>query len=73
MASTYVTVLKQNAEIKVPFCPSDIFNLQTILLKHLDKKIHLDQESWEIIESICERVDLCAKEQNQTVEQEVKF
>lgn len=73
MASTYVTVIKKNANINVPFTTDDIAELQAILLRHLDKKAHLDKESWETIESICERIDACAKEQNLTVEQEVTF
>jgi hypothetical protein len=73
MAKTYVNILKKDAVINVPFTPADIARLQSILLKHLDKSVTLDDASWQTIEELCQRVDDHAREQNQTESKEVNF
>lgn len=73
MAKTYVNVIKKDAVINVPFTTDDIAKLQSILLKHLDKKVNLDDESWIIIEQLCERIDENALKQDKTESKEVSF
>lgn len=73
MAKTYVKVIKKDAVINVPFTTDDIAKLQSILLKHLDKKVNLDDESWIIIEQLCERIDDNAFNQDKTESKEVIF
>jgi hypothetical protein len=73
MARTYVNVIKKGAVVNVPFSTDDIARLQSILLRHLDSQANLDQRSWDTIEEICERIDSCARQQNQTESKEVEF
>lgn len=73
MAKTYVKVIKKDAVINVPFTTDDIAKLQSILLKHLDKKVNLDDDSWIIIEQLCERIDESAFSQDKTESKEVIF
>lgn len=73
MARTYVNVIKKGAVVSVPFSTDDIARLQAILLRHLDDQARLDAASWDTIEEICQRIDNCAKDQNQTERKEVDF
>jgi|APGre2960657404_1045060.scaffolds.fasta_scaffold544052_2 hypothetical protein len=73
MAKTYVSVVKRNAVINVPFNTSDISELHSILLRNLDDQNVLDKKTWDTINNLCERIELCAKEQNQTESKEVNF
>jgi hypothetical protein len=73
MSRIYVNAIKKNAIIKVPFNTDDITRLHRILLKHLDSKFSLDDESWGTIESLCSKIDECARLQNQTESKEVNF
>jgi hypothetical protein len=73
MLNTYVDVIKQGAVINVPFTCKDITALQTILLKNLDSQIKLDDLSWNTIESLCSRIDNCAKDQDLTESKEISF
>lgn len=73
MANTYVNVIKKDATITVPFTTDDVASLQCILLRHLDHKNHLDDQSWATIETICERIDYYAQLQNQTESKEVQL
>jgi hypothetical protein len=73
MPNTYVDVIKKNVVINVSFTLADVTALQTILLKHLEHKITLDDKSWNIIEDLCTKVDQCAKDQNLTESKEISF
>jgi len=73
MAKTYVNVIKKDAVINVPFTTDDIARLQAILLKHLDKKLSIDDESWNTIEELCERIDQNAVNQDKIESKEVSF
>lgn len=73
MAKTYVSIVKRNAVINVPFTTSDIFELHSILLRNLDDQNVLDNKTRESINNLCERIEACAKEQNQTESKEVNF
>ncbi len=73
MAKTYVNVIKKDAVINVPFTTDDIARLQAILLKHLDKKLSIDDESWNTIEELCERIDHNAVNQDKIESKEVSF
>ena len=73
MPNTYVDVIRRDAVISVPFTLADITALQTILLKNLDKRITLDDKSWDTIEDLCTKIDQCAKEQNLTESKEISF
>jgi RNA:NAD 2'-phosphotransferase (TPT1/KptA family) len=73
MSKTYVTVLKKNAIIQVPFTTDDISQLHSILLRHLDDQCKLDDRSWATIESLCGKIDRYAENQNQTESKEVNF
>lgn len=73
MAKTYVSVVKRNAVINVPFTTFDIFELHSILLRNLDDQNVLDNKTRESINNLCERIEACAKEQNQTESKEVNF
>ena len=73
MSKTYVTVLKRNALIEVPFNTDEVSQLHSILLRHLDDQCKLDDKSWDTIKSICSKIDRCAEIQNQTVSKEVNF
>lgn len=61
---TYVDTIKENAEVNVVFTSKDIITLQSILVKHVQGLNKLDDTSWATIESLCERIDQCAREQN---------
>jgi len=73
MSRIYVNAIKKDAIIKVPFNTNDIAKLHCILLKHLDNKVSLDDESWQTVESLCSKIDECARMQNQTESKEVNF
>ena len=73
MSKTYVTVLKRNALIEVPFNTDEVSQLHSILLRHLDDQCKLDDKSWDTIKSICSKIDRYAEIQNQTVSKEVQF
>lgn len=73
MAKTYIKVIKKDAVINVSFTTDDVAALQAILLKHLDNKFKLDDESWSTIEEICHRIDESAFNQNKTESVEVNF
>jgi RNA:NAD 2'-phosphotransferase (TPT1/KptA family) len=73
MSKTYVTVLKKDALIKVPFTTDEISQLHSILLRHLDDQCKLDDRSWSTIESLCSKIDKYAELQNQTESKEVNF
>jgi len=73
MSKTYVTVLKRNALIEVPFTTDDVAQLHSILLRHLDDQCKLDDRSWDTIKSLCAKIDRYAEIQNQTVPKEVNF
>jgi hypothetical protein len=73
MAKTYIALLKKDAKIEFVFNTEDIAKLQTILLKHLTKENVLDDESWNIIQDLCNRIDECAQKQNQIESKEVNF
>lgn len=73
MSKTYLSSLKKDAVIQVPIGTEDIAKLHSILLKHLDSQISLDNTSWEIIETLCRKIDACAEEQNLTELKEIKF
>lgn len=73
MSKTYMSSLKKDAVVQVPMSTEDIAKLHTILLKHLDNQISLDDKSWEIIEALCSKIDKCADKQNLTELKEVNF
>lgn len=73
MSKTYMNSLKKNAIVQVPITTDDIAKLHTILLKHLDNQISLDDRSWEIIQKLCSKIDTCAEEQNLTELKEIEF
>ncbi len=73
MSKTYVTSLRKDAVIQVPITSDDIAKLHSILLKHLDSQISLDDNSWAAIEKLCNKIDACAEEQNLTETREVNF
>jgi len=73
MLKTYVSVLKKDAIIQVPFTTNDISQLHSILLRHLDDQCKLDDTSWSIIESLCGKIDRFAATQNQTESKELNF
>jgi hypothetical protein len=73
MAKTYVNVIKKDAVINVPFTTNDIVKLQAILLKHLDKKVSIDDESWNTLEELCDRIDQNAINQDKMESKEVSF
>jgi hypothetical protein len=73
MSRIYVNAIKKNAVIQVPFNTDDISKLHCILLKHLDNKVSLDDDSWQTIELLCSKIDEYARLQNQTESKEVNF
>ena len=73
MSKTYVSSLRKDAIIQVPITSDDIAKLHSILLKHLDNQISLDDNSWAAIEKLCSKIDRCAEEQNLTETREVNF
>lgn len=73
MANTYVDVIKKDAVINVPFTTNDVSALQSILIKHLERKVSIDDKSWDVIEEICHRIDKCAKDQNLTESKSIEF
>jgi len=73
MSKTYVTSLRKDAVIQVPITSDDIAKLHSVLLKHLDSQINLDNKSWDVIERLCNKIDRCAEEQNLTESREVNF
>lgn len=73
MAKTYLNMLKDDAIIKVEFKPSDIVKLQAIIFKHMSKSITIDDDSWNTILDLCQRIDDEASRQKQTVSKEVNF
>jgi RNA:NAD 2'-phosphotransferase (TPT1/KptA family) len=73
MSKTYVSSLRKDAVIQVPITSDDIAKLHSILLKHLDNQISLDDNSWAAIEKLCNKIDRCAEEQNLTELREVNF
>jgi len=73
MAKTYVSVVKRNAIINVQFNTNDISELHSILLRNLDEQNVLDQKSWDTINKLCEKIEICAREQNQTESKEVEL
>lgn len=70
---TLVSVLKNDAVINVQVTVEDVAALQSILLKHLDKQIKLDDSSWNIIQEFCERIDDEARNQDQTETRELEM
>jgi hypothetical protein len=73
MPITYLNVLKKDAIVNVTFNTSDISELHSILLRHLDDQCKLDDKSWSAIEALCGKIDRCAQNQNQTESKEVNF
>jgi RNA:NAD 2'-phosphotransferase (TPT1/KptA family) len=73
MSKTYMSSLKKDAVVQVPMSTEDIAKLHSILLKHLDSQISLDDRSWETIERLCSKIDKCADKQNLTELKEVNF
>ena len=73
MAKTYVNVIKKDAVINVPFTTDDVAKLQAILLKHLDYKIAIDDDSWNTVEELCSRIDHYAIIQHKIESKEVLF
>jgi hypothetical protein len=73
MSKTYVNSLKKDAIVQVPMSTDDIAKLHTLLLKHLDNQISLDDKSWKVIEELCSKIDKCADKQNLTELKEVNF
>lgn len=73
MSKTYVTVLKRNAHIEVPFTTDEVAQLHSILLRHLDDQCKLDDTSWNTINSLCSKIDEYAELQNQTISKEIQF
>lgn len=70
---TLVSVLKSDAVINVQMTVEDVAAFQSILLKHLDKQIKLDDSSWNIIQELCERIDDEARNQDQTETRELEM
>lgn len=70
---TLVSVLKNDAVINVQMTVEDVAAFQSILLKHLDKQIKLDDSSWNIIQELCERIDDEARNQDQTETRELEM
>ena len=73
MSKTYMSSLKKDAVIQVPITTDDIAKLHSILLKHLDDQISLDDISWKTIERLCSKIDACAEQQNLTELKEIQF
>lgn len=73
MSKTYLSSIKKGAVINVPVTTEDIARLHSILLRHLDSQCSLDDKSFETIERLCHKIDVCASEQNQTELKEVNF
>jgi hypothetical protein len=73
MSKTYVSSLRKDAVIQVPITSGDIAKLHSVLLKHLDSQITLDDNSWDTLEKLCNKIDRCAEEQNLTELREVNF
>jgi hypothetical protein len=73
MPKTYVNVIRKDAVISVPFTCKDVSAYQTVLLKHISGDIQLDDQSWQIIEELCTRIDNQAEEQNLTESKSIEF
>ena len=73
MAKTYVNVVRRDAVINVPFNTSDISELHSILLRNLDDQNVLDQKTWNTINNLCEKIEICARQQNQTESKELEL
>lgn len=73
MSKLNVSFLKKGAVVNVPLSTGEIANLHSLLLKHLDDQISLDDISWDIITNLCHKIDACAEQQNLTEPKEVNF
>lgn len=73
MTKTYMSVLKNDALIMVPFTTVDVSALQSILIRHINGEATLDEVSWKTIETFCTRIDDCAADQHQMESKEVEF
>ena len=70
---TYMDVLKANAKINVEFEVGDVAALQGILLRHLSGQNDMDQKSYDVINTLCGRIDQAAIDQNQMVTKEINL
>ena len=73
MSKMYVNTIKKDAVIQVPVTTDEISQFHTILLKHLDNQVKLDDKSWQIIEEFCSKIDCYAAQQNQTESKELEL
>lgn len=73
MSKTFVNVFKTDAQVDVSLSTSDIHAIQSILLRHLNGVIELDEKSWNTIQDLCEKIEQSAIMQDQMERKEVEF